>query len=123
MLEELDKEYRESEHTILDGHRMVGAGGVGNPWHEDNRVKKDGVEGKVEVDVDDAVMEMRAKDAMRVLENHIRDRMPFAQVASRRMQAVMGVKNEIVFGLSFLHLDVCFRLIFDWMSVYAWIFR
>jgi hypothetical protein len=108
MLNELDKAYRESEHTILDGRRMVGAGGVGNPWNEDKREKREGVEGKVDMDVDDAVMEMRAKDAMRVLENHIRDRMPFAQVASRRMQAVMGIKNEIVFGLSFLHLDVCF---------------
>lgn len=40
-------------------------------------------------------LNIRTKGAMRVLENHIRDRMPFVQVSSERVQVLMGVKNKL----------------------------
>ena len=114
----LDRVYAQSEHPVLDGFRMVGAGGVGNPWagerrrcFEDEEVGNGhmlgdrsgdgdiGGDERMEEDVDEGV-EVRTRKAMKVLEYHIRDRMPFVQVSSQRMQAVMGVKNELAFGSS-----------------------
>ena len=83
---------------------MVGAGGVGNPYDEGKRERREREGG---VEVEGVESEMRTKDAVRVLENHIRDRIPFAQLASRRMQAAMGVRNEIAFGLS---VSLCFEV-------------
>jgi hypothetical protein len=83
---------------------MIGAGGVGNPWDEEKRQKRDrdgeGEDwvGPLKEDMAEG-LEVRTKKAMRVLENHIRDRMPFVRVSSQRIQAVMGVKNEMAFGL------------------------
>jgi hypothetical protein len=102
-LRELDRVYDASEHPLLDGYRFIGAGGLGNPWPEDRREKKEGEDdegdGRMEEDMNDGV-EVRTKKAMRVLENHIRDRMPYVRMSSKRLQAVMGVRNELPFGLS-----------------------
>jgi hypothetical protein len=106
-LRELDKIYERSEHPLLDGFRFIGAGGVGNPWPKEKREKR-GEEGELDED-DDAIgpmvedmndgLEVRTKKAMRVLENHIKDRMPFVRLSSQRLQAVMGVRNELAFSL------------------------
>jgi len=92
---------------------MIGAGGVGNPWPVEKQALQDGVGlgdvGKKgekmglapSADLDEGV-EVRARKAMKALETHIRDRMPFVQLSSKRMQAVMGVRNELAFGSSFL---------------------
>jgi hypothetical protein len=114
-LQALDTVYSLSEHPILDGYRMIGAGGVGNPWPEEKRRLRDeergvqgrsggggglgGDDGRMEEDVDEGI-EVRTRKAMKVLEDHIRDRTPFVQASSRRMQAVMGVRNELAFGSS-----------------------
>lgn len=131
-LQKLDSIYEQSEHPIVDGWRMVGAGGVGNPWSEERRrprpqdfprldiaatiggaemeegqlagsqggnggdaSRADG--GRMEEDIDEDTS-ARTRKAMKVLENHIRDRTPFVQVSSRRMQAVMGMRNDLAFG-------------------------
>lgn len=52
----------------------------------------------MEEDFDEGI-EVRTRKAMKVLEDHIRDRTPFVQASSRRMQAVMGVRNELAFDL------------------------
>ncbi|KAE9365776.1 hypothetical protein N431DRAFT_472371 [Stipitochalara longipes BDJ] len=127
-LKVLDKVYERSEHAHphphpTDNWRMIGAGGVGNPWPVEKRALGDdggagmagggrcggGGTGRMgenrknsglapSPDLDEGV-EVRARKAMKVLESHIRDRMPFVQLSSKRMQAVMGVRNELAFDL------------------------
>jgi hypothetical protein len=86
-----------------------------------------GVKGEWEWEGEKEGVEMKMKDAVRVLEKHIQDRMPFAQVASRRMQAAMGVRNEIVFGssLSLIWIWFCFSLVscteMWWLNFDEWI--
>lgn len=112
---------------------MIGAGGVGNPWPEEKRLLRDeerglqgrsggggvggggldGGDGRMEEDVDEG-MEVRTRKAMKVLEDHIRDRTPFVQASSRRMQAIMGVRNELAFGSSLPFLSPFFSRMF-WM--------
>ncbi|PMD35020.1 hypothetical protein L207DRAFT_638481 [Hyaloscypha variabilis F] len=117
-LNELDKVYERSEHARpepVEGWRMIGAGGVGNPWSEEKRADRedDGMgengQGREKkgpassglapsLDLDEGV-EVRARKALKVLEDHLRDRMPFVQLSSKRMQAVMGVRNNFPFDL------------------------
>jgi hypothetical protein len=102
-LRELDEIYERLGHPLLDGFRLIGAGGVGNPWPHEKREKRDGDAdgdkiGPMVEDMNDG-LEIRTKKAMRVLENHIKDRMPFVRLSSQRLQAVMGVRNELAFGL------------------------
>ena len=126
MLRHLDEVYGRNEHPMLDGFRFVGAGAVGNPWPRARqaRVEDDDEDdggggggsrsmgeaegsrkpapvfddGRWEGDMNDGV-EVSAQKAMKVLENHIRDRMPYVRAASMRLQAVMGLRNELPFGL------------------------
>jgi hypothetical protein len=67
----------------------------------------------MEEDFDEGI-EVRTRKAMKVLEDHIRDRTPFVQASSRRIQAVMGVKNELAFGSSIPLLSSLFSRMF-WM--------
>ena len=101
---------------------MIGKGGVGNPWiKEDHRLipgpgldpglggvqeelegwlkgrKEKGEGDNMDVNGYEG-REMRSKDAMKVLEKHVTDRLPYMQLASRRLQAIMGLRNELVFG-------------------------
>jgi len=117
-LEKLDSEYEKKDHPMLDGYRMVGAGGVGNPWSEDQCESKNAtLEGKEacsdifavrEGDIpwgldpplsDDGAEGVKQKKAFRKLEDHIKDRLPYAMLASTRLQAVMGLRNELQFGM------------------------
>jgi hypothetical protein len=41
----------------------------------------------------------RNKEAMKRLEAHIRERVPYVQLASRNLQALMGLRNEMPFKL------------------------
>jgi hypothetical protein len=122
MLWRLDEVYGRNEHPMLDGFRFIGAGGVGNPWPKESQARvedDDGGggkgsrrmgeakgpckpapvfdDGRWEGDMNDGV-EVRAQKAMNVLQNHIRDRMPYVRAASMRLQAVMGLRNELAFG-------------------------
>ena len=74
----------------------------------------DGGDGRMEEDFDEGI-EVRTRKAMKVLEDHIRDRTPFVQASSRRMQAVMGVRNELAFGSSLPFLPSLFSRMF-WMA-------
>lgn len=121
MLQRLDEVYGRNEHPMLDGFRFIGAGGVGNPYpkYRQARVEDDdedygggGVmgeavgspkpapvfdDGRWEGDMNEGV-DVRAQKAMTVLQNQIRDRMPYVRAASMRLQAVMGLRNELAFG-------------------------
>jgi hypothetical protein len=111
---------------------MIGAGGVGNPGSEEKRADREddgigengqGGEKKGPAssglapspDFDEGV-EVRARKALKVLEDHLRDRMPFVQLSSKRMQAVMGVRNDFPFGSSFLsfHSLFSYNRMLDW---------
>jgi hypothetical protein len=137
MLRRLDEVYGRNEHPMLDGFRFIGAGAVGNPWPRERqaRVEDDDEDdggggggsrrmgepeesrkpapvvddGRWEGDMNDGV-EVRAQKAMKVLENHIRDRMPYVRAASMRLQAVVGLRNELPFGtLLFCILSLSFQ--------------
>lgn len=71
----LDAVYNKSSHPILASQGM-GCGGYNE--------KED---------------ETRNKDALKTLEAHIKDRTPYAQLASARLQAVCGVRNDNAFDL------------------------
>ena len=43
--------------------------------------------------------EIRTKNAIKALERHIQHRLPYVQLASRRLQAVTGERNELPFDL------------------------
>ena len=97
---------------------MIGAGGVGNPWPLEKRgFVRNGGDDVGEGDVEDKKGEKsglaaspdldegsqsRAREAMKTLESHVRNRTPYVQLSSKRMQAVMGLRNELAFGLSSL---------------------
>ena len=66
-------------------------------------------DGRWEGDMNEGV-DVRAQKAMTVLQNQIRDRMPYVRAASMRLQAVMGLRNELPFGsLLFCMLSLSFQ--------------
>ena len=60
--------------------------------------------------------ETRNKAALKTLERHIQDRTPYAELASARLQAICGVRNETVFELPELakrNLSPSVRALYD----------
>jgi hypothetical protein len=55
-------------------------------------------------DVDEILLRSNCREALRVLEKHVQSRLPYVECASRRLQAVMGVRNENVFGMFSLNI-------------------
>jgi hypothetical protein len=85
---------------------MLGKGGVGVGVSTFGEYVIEGAENLVEGDeeggrdVDEMHLKGNRREAIRVLERHVVGRLPFVELASRRLQAVMGVRNENVFGRS-----------------------
>jgi hypothetical protein len=60
--------------------------------------------------------ESRNKDALKTLEKHIKDRTPYVQLASARLQAVSGIRNDSAFDLPELpkrNLSPSIRALYD----------
>ena len=96
--------------------------GAGN-LHEREDTGGDGRDGR---DIDEILLRVNCREALRVLEKHVQGRLPYVECASRRLQAVMGVRNEEVFGtpcrfliFPFLLLpqSKCFLFKFVWIHV------
>lgn len=54
--------------------------------------------GKGRVEVREGEEELRLREARRVLDEHVRDRMGFVRLGSERLQAVVGERNAWGFG-------------------------
>jgi hypothetical protein len=74
-LAELDKVYDRSPHPLLSSQGN-GCGGYNETQDES-----------------------RSKDALKTLERHIKDRTPYVELASSRLQAAVSVRNESPFDL------------------------
>ena len=104
ILAALDRFYYSTAHPILDTAQMLGRGGVGKGVASAGEVLVEGMTDGwgnmyLEMQRGEGVAEGKKNcEAMKVLERHIQQRMPYVQAASRRLQAVMGLRNETVFG-------------------------
>ncbi|KAE8441034.1 hypothetical protein EG329_006098, partial [Mollisiaceae sp. DMI_Dod_QoI] len=81
-LQVLDKEYNEKEHPLVENERIRGMGAV-----KDEK-------GEVALGLG-----FSFEEAAMALRDHHRERLPYAQLASSRLQAVMGERNELAFDL------------------------
>jgi hypothetical protein len=112
-LSSLDTTYHSTAHLLLDTSKMLGKGGVGvgvPSFGEyviegaDNLQEREEKCGEGDGDVDEILLRNNCREALRVLEKHVQSRLPYVECASRRLQAVMGVRNENVFGMSSLNI-------------------
>ena len=74
-LADLDVTYNAKEHPILNSR--CAESGLGEEGND----------------------EMKTAEALRVLEQHVIDRMPYIKLANQRLQEVMGTRNERAFDL------------------------
>ncbi|KUJ15153.1 uncharacterized protein LY89DRAFT_783358 [Mollisia scopiformis] len=77
-LASLDAKYNRTRHPILD---------IDNMWGKGLTEAREGE------DV------LKLEEASRVLRKHTKDRMPYVKLVSTRLQAIMGLKNELPFDL------------------------
>jgi len=106
---------------------MLGKGGVGvgvPSFGEyviegaDNLQEREEKCGEGDGDVDEILLKNNCREALRVLEKHVQSRLPYVECASRRLQAVMGVRNENVFGMS--SLNIFFAVfVFTYVCIYV----
>jgi hypothetical protein len=105
---------------------MLGKGGVGVGVPSFGEYVIEGVDnlqereekcGEGDGDVDEILLRSNCREALRVLEKHVQSRLPYVECASRRLQAVMGVRNENVFGMSSLNIFFA-ALVFTYVQVY-----
>lgn len=82
------------------GTEAGGTAGLGISMNEPQTNPPGHIRGIAVRNRDHAVEDLsRNKEAMKRLEAHIRERVPYVQLASRNLQALMGLRNEMPFKL------------------------